>query len=986
VIVRAVSELEYVIDSMSRGKRYSIDVECVDRGFPDITLVGISVGWTHKDGAYIPVGHAKGSQLPTDLVLERLKKFIEGNPNKIAVMHNAKYDMTVLDLIGGIKFSENIFDTMVAAWLLDTENPHGLKPLAKRYLNYAMVELDEITPKERHPVTDDWVYRTDLVDIETMGKYAVDDVTKPLQLMDIFLPRLEAEGQLKIFAELEMPKVFILKDIEMTGIRIDVETLKKRMEEAPKVLEEIEKRMYALRPNGKPFNASSTKQLNQVLFDEVKIKPIGEPGKTGLYSTSKDVMEQWAGKYPIVDAILEYRQVSKLMGTYLEGLAKRIGPDGRIRTRFNQILTTGRLSSSNPNLQNIPRSDNDKFGLRDMFIAGPGKKLVVADYSQIELRVLAHISKDPTFIKAFKDNEDLHSYAAKMLFDLPEPLDEVKKLHPVERSIGKCVTGDTRVATKHGLVRIDSLSDFREQDKFTKLELPVLTKDGEQMTSYFYYGGKQKVLKVETKQGFKIAGTPNHKVLVRSGSENVWKRLDELVIGDKLVTEVGGRSPESYVRIRENLWTSTKGTGESSPIIEIDENWGRFLGYVLGDGTVAPNQGVYFVVGGRYEEDIIADIQRIGNAIGLNVGVGKKKLRGGTEGVTCLTLGSTRLIRFLDSIGFSGRKGKKFSVPECIYRSPHSVVKEFLSALFETDGWVTTSGTGGIAMCTKSKSFAQEIQLLLGWLGIRATINEQWNSTYEKYYYNVYVLKSSWHAFHDKVDFISSEKKKKLDMLCEQEESNRIVYAEVNMITEDEDEVFDFEVPDVHNFVGNGLVQHNTFNFSMVYGAGVKRLAATAKVSERRAKELKDKYMNRFHGIQRYLDTMHARAERDGYVSTIIGRRRHLKDAQLRGRSERENELKASALRQSGNSPVQGSAADILFIAMRNIRNRLIREGLTEKIKMVLQVHDELLFEVDEDIAEYAANLVKSEMETAVTLRVPLIADTAIGDRWSECK
>ena len=165
----------------------------------------------------------------------------------------------------------------------------------------------------------------------------------------------------------------------------------------------------------------------------------------------------------------------------------------------------------------------------------------------------------------------------------------------------------------------------------------------------------------------------------------------------------------------------------------------------------------------------------------------------------------------------------------------------------------------------------------------------------------------------------------------------------------------------------------------------MKRLAATAKVSERRAKELKDKYMNRFHGIQNYLDTMHARAERDGYVSTIIGRRRHLKDAQLKGRSERENALKASALRQSGNSPVQGSAADILFIAMRNIRNRLIREGLTEKIKWYC-AYDELLFEVDEDIAEYAANLVKHEMETAVTLRVPLIADTAIGDRWSECK
>jgi len=614
MIVRTEQELAEVFNALQGSKRYCVDVETVDRGYPDVKLTGIGIGWSTQDGAYIPTGHVDGSQLPEELVLERLRTFAAENQDKLVVMHNAKYDMKVLKLLGGVEFGPLIFDTMVASWLIDTEGEHGLKALVRRYMNYAMTELDEITPKEKHLVTGDSVYRTDLVPIETLGAYAADDVTKPLALMDMFLPRLEADDLMKVFAELEMPKVSILMDMEMAGVRLDVETLERRAAEAPGVLAEIEKRMYSLRPNGEPFNAGSTKQLNEILFGELGISPIGEPGKTGLYSTSKANMEKWEGKYPLVAAILEYRQVSKLMGTYLKGLKLRVGPDGRIRTRFNPILTTGRLSSSQPNLQNIPRPDNDKFGLREMFVASPGKKLVVTDYSQIELRVLAHISKDPRLTEAFKNAEDLHSVTAKLLFDLPEPVSEVKHLHAHERSIAK------------------------------------------------------------------------------------------------------------------------------------------------------------------------------------------------------------------------------------------------------------------------------------------------------------------------------------------------------------------------------------TFNFAVVYEAGPKVLAAGAKVSETKARELRDKFMQKYVGVNAYIEAMHAYANKHGYVTTVTGRRRHLPDAQLSGRSSREHALKSSAERQASNSPIQGSAADVLFIGMRNIRRRLEAEGILERVTLVLQVHDEVVYEVDEDIAEYAAQLVTEELESAVQLRVPLVADTAIGMRWSDCK
>lgn len=612
MIVRSVKELDYVMEQLDRSNIYCIDTETVDRGFPDISLTGVALGWSTESGAYIPINHKEGTQLPEEEVVGRLKRFIEGSRNKLAIMHNAKYDMSVLHVNGGIKFPPNIFDTMVASWLIDTENEHGLKPLAKRYLDHEMVELTDIAPRERHPVTNDWVYRTDLVDIETLGGYAVDDVVQPIRLMYYFLPLLERDGLMKVFCELEMPKVFILNEMEMRGVKLDTEELSKHLAEAPSRIEKVEKKMFSLRPSKKPFNANSPKQLNEVLFDEIGIKPIGEKGKSGLYSTSRENMDKWAGEHAIVEAILEYRNLTRLMGTYLKGLSKRVGKDGRIRTRYNQILTTGRLSSSSPNLQNIPRPDKDVFGLRGLFVAEEGWKLVVADYSQIELRVLAHISRDPVFIESFKEGVDLHSYAAKVLFDLEESVEEVKKYHPEYRNVGK------------------------------------------------------------------------------------------------------------------------------------------------------------------------------------------------------------------------------------------------------------------------------------------------------------------------------------------------------------------------------------TFNFATVYEAGIRTLATQAKVSEARAKDLRARYFSQFRGIRDYIEAMHNKAEQLGYVTTITGRRRHLADAQLKGRSSRENALKSSAFRQSSNSPVQGSAADVLFIAMRNIYNRLEEEGLSEKARIVLQVHDELLVECKEDIVDYIAKLVKEEMENAVELRVPLIADVGIGDRWSD--
>lgn len=627
LIVRTETELAEMLSQLEKADMYCLDTETLDRGLFDLSLVGLSLSFDGKRGFYVPTGHAEESaQLPAELVLERMKPILE-RPGKMCLMHNAKYDLKVLKVLGGIEFPQDaglfcskekrspIYDTMVAAWLLDTENEIGLKALSKRYLKHTMVELSEIAKKEKHPVTGDDVYRPDLVPIDELAKYAIDDAVRPFQLKQIFDQGLEKWGLEKVFYELEMPYVFVLTDMELAGVLINREKLEEFYGEAPDKLKALEQRIFACRPGGEEFNIGSQPQLNQVLFKELGIKPLGEKGKSGYYSTKEEYMEVWANKHEICKLILDYRKLDKLIGTYLTGLSKRIDPDGRIRSNFKRFISTGRLSSSRPNLQNIPRPENDLFGLRSLFIAPEGKTLIVADYSQIELRILAHFSRDPKLMEAYMKGEDIHAATAKALFDLPEPVSEVKEKHGELRSIAK------------------------------------------------------------------------------------------------------------------------------------------------------------------------------------------------------------------------------------------------------------------------------------------------------------------------------------------------------------------------------------NYNFAMVYEAGVKKLAAMTGTTESRAKQLREKYFDRFPGIKRYQQWMHHRAERDGYVKTLVGRYRHLSAAQLPGKTKKENALKHGAFRQSSNTPIQGSAADVISIAMRNINRRLKDEGYSrDEAQIVLQVHDELILEVVEEAAQEVAKLVKSEMENAVKLRVPIVADVGIAPVWSEAK
>lgn len=617
LIVRSEQDLTLLLEAWEKSSVYAIDTETYDTGFVhELELVGVSLSFDGRTGFYVPVGHKTGeTQLPVDYVLEKIKPLIE-DPKRLAVMHSAVYDMKVLKIVGGIEFpeprkgEETIFDTMRAAQLLDTESEVGLKAIAERYFDYKMTVLSKVAPKEKHPVTKDDVYRPDLVPINDFAPYSIDDAVQTNRFEVLFRHMIKEKGLEKIFFELEMPFLFVLLEMEIFGVKLDNTTLDGFKKDAPARIEELEKQIFALRPSGEPFNVNSYPQMNKVLFDELKIKPLGEKGKSGYYSTKEEYLDLWSNKHEICRLILDHRKLSKLTGTYLKGLTNRLDKDGRIRSSFRHV-STGRLSSSRPNLQNIPKPENDLFGLRNVFVAEDGYTFVVADYSQIELRVLAHFSQDPKMVEAYRRGEDIHALSAKELFDLEESVEEIKEKHRDLRSIAK------------------------------------------------------------------------------------------------------------------------------------------------------------------------------------------------------------------------------------------------------------------------------------------------------------------------------------------------------------------------------------NYNFAMVYEAGVQKLAAMTGTTQERAKELRSKYFNRFKGIQRYQQWMHHKAERDGYVKTIIGRYRNLPDAQLAGKTERENALKSGALRKASNTPIQGSAADIIEVAMRNIRWRLNDEGYTDW-RFVLQIHDELIIEVRDDLVDEIKPLVVEEMESAVKLRVPIVVDVGVGRVWGE--
>ncbi|MFO0817574.1 MAG: DNA polymerase I [Pirellulales bacterium] len=404
--------LDQLASTLSQASRISVDTETTSPRPRAAQLVGLSFAWAEGEACYIPVRAPVGEpQLPEALVLEKLRPVLE-SPSIKKVGQNLKYDVIVLRNVG-IELQGLEFDTMVADYLLEPGGRiHNLDDLAKRYLNHTTIKIEELIGTGRHQK------RMDEVPVDLITAYAAEDADVPWRLADQLGRMLHEERLESLFHDVEMPLVEVLASLEFHGIRIDADRLRRMSVEYGERLADLEKVIHSLA--GHPFNVDSPSQLSEVLFDQLGL-PVVKKTKTGK-STDAAVLEELAPLHPLPAKMVEYRQLAKLKSTYLDALPELVLPEtGRIHSSFKQdVAATGRLSSTDPNLQNIPVRTDAGREIRAAFLPGPeGWELLTADYSQIELRVLAHFSGDETLRAAFAADEDIHARVASEVQGVP---------------------------------------------------------------------------------------------------------------------------------------------------------------------------------------------------------------------------------------------------------------------------------------------------------------------------------------------------------------------------------------------------------------------------------------------------------------------------------------------------------------------------------------------------------------------------------------
>ena len=397
-----------IIQKLLTSKILSLDTETTGTEPMDAELVGMSFSIAENEAFYVPVSADQEEALK---IVNEFRPVFE-NENSMKVGQNIKYDMIVLQNYG-VQVKGPLFDTMIAHYVLQPELRHGMDYLAEIYLRYQTIHIDElIGPKGKNQKN-----MRDLAP-KDVYRYACEDADVTLKLKNVLEKELKENDAERLFYDIEMPLVPVLVNIERNGVLLDTEALKQSSAHFTAQMENIEKEIYELA--GETFNIASPKQVGEVLFDKLRIVEKAKKTKTGQYVTSEEVLESLRHKHPVVEKILEHRGLKKLLGTYIDALPQLINPrTGRVHTSFNQTVTaTGRLSSSNPNLQNIPIRDENGKEIRKAFIPDEGCLFFSADYSQIELRIMAHLSEDKNMIDAFLSNHDIHAATAAKIYKI----------------------------------------------------------------------------------------------------------------------------------------------------------------------------------------------------------------------------------------------------------------------------------------------------------------------------------------------------------------------------------------------------------------------------------------------------------------------------------------------------------------------------------------------------------------------------------------
>jgi len=571
-------------------KDFAFDLETTALEIHNAEIVGISVCWDDKVSYYIPVGHHKAEgQVSWKNFVDNTKRHF-ANPDVKKSGQNIKYDISILEL-HGIAVEGVTFDTMVAAYLLNPDSrSFNLTALAEEFLQLPVIEYDEVTEGAEN---------FSGVSIEAATQYACQDAHYAWLLKGILGPRLEEGGLTKVFEQLEVPLVPVLARMEREGVKVDAKTLESMSAEFAVQLAELEKQIYA--HAGQEFNINSTKQLAEIFFEKLGISTKGvKKTKTG-FSTDSSVLEKLAEVHPLPALILEYRSLHKLKSTYTDALAQVINPKtGRVHTRLNQTITsTGRLSSSDPNLQNIPVQSEAGRRIRSAFVPEPGKIFIAADYSQIELRLLAHLSGDKNMIAAFNEGTDIHANTAREIMGLgafDEVSDEIRR-------IGKTINfgivygmGAFRLSRELGIPVHQATSYInnyfarypRVKEYFAKLEDAAMS-NGEVQT---IFGRKRVISAIDTSgrdSGFAMRAAIN--APLQGSAADIIKlamiKVDSMLrssgidaklilqIHDELLIEAADRGAAENEKLMKSVQDAMEGVMELSVPLKVDAGSGK---------------------------------------------------------------------------------------------------------------------------------------------------------------------------------------------------------------------------------------------------------------------------------------------------------------------------------------------------------------------------------------------------------------------------
>lgn len=437
-----------LVNNLLKQKVVCFDTETSSLNELEAELVGMSFSYKKGLAYYVPLSEDQGEVLQT---LEIFRPFFE-KEDLVKVAHNLKFDYKILKRYN-ITVKGAMFDTMIAHYLLNPDGRHGMDYLSEVYLNYKPVSIEAIIGKKGKKQGS---FRD--ADLRTQTDYAAEDADVTFQLYELFAPQLKKENLEDLFFSIEMPLMEVLAKMELEGISLDEKWLAQESIDLENDLRQLESKIFEI--SGEEFNMNSPKQLGEILFEKMQLDPKAKKTKTGQYATSEDVLQKLSSKHEIIKHILEYRTYQKLKSTYVDALPSQIEKsDNRVHTNFSQTTAaTGRLASVNPNLQNIPIRTLRGQQIRGAFVSAEGKKIISADYSQIELRLIAEISGEDNMIKAFQNGEDIHASTAAKLFNIP--LEEVSK---TQRSQAKTVNfgiiygqGAFALAEQTGLSRTEA--------------------------------------------------------------------------------------------------------------------------------------------------------------------------------------------------------------------------------------------------------------------------------------------------------------------------------------------------------------------------------------------------------------------------------------------------------------------------------------------------------------------------------------------------